>query len=323
MQVIFLGTSSAVPTVRRNTVSIVVKTSEGQLMFDCGEGTQRQMLYAGLNPMKLKAIFITHMHFDHIMGLIGLLMTMELLKRKEPLTIVGPEDLKKMLEFFERELYMNLNYELKYIHAEPGTVFELGEVQVQAERAIHSTESYSYKVIQGKKKRKFNVDKAKRLGIPRGLLWGRLQLGETIAFNGIEISPDEVCEPPEKPIVIGISGDTAYSDNLVKFFAGANLIIHESTFSSDLQDRAREMLHSTSTDAARVARESGSGYLVLYHFSERYREVEPLEKEARTIFERTIAAKDFMAIEILRNDIKVWQLKTKCAGEDADNKVGN
>ncbi len=322
MQVIFLGTSSAVPTVRRNTVSIVVKTSEGQLMFDCGEGTQRQMLYAGLNPMKLKAIFITHMHFDHTMGLIGLLMTMELLNRAEPLAIVGPKGLKKMLEFFERELYMNHNYELKYIAAEPGTVFELGEVKVQAERAIHSTESYSYKVIQSKKKRKFNVERARRLGIPQGPLWGRLQLGETVVFNGIEIRPDEVCEPPERPITVGISGDTAYSENLVKFFAGANLLIHESTFSSDLQDRAREMLHSTSTDAARVARQSGSSYLVIYHFSERYRDVEPLEKEARTIFERTIAARDFMKVEILGNDIKVEQLKSRCAGEDADNKVG-
>ncbi|MCL4343349.1 MAG: ribonuclease Z [Nitrososphaerota archaeon] len=322
MQAIFLGTSSAVPTAERNTVSIIVSTSEGQLMFDCGEGSQRQMLYAGLNPMKLKAVFITHMHFDHVMGLVGLMMTMGLLNRTEPLTVVGPRGLGKMIDFFERELYMNHKYELIFRSAEPGTVYEMGEVRVEAERAVHSTESYSYKVVQTKKKRKFHLEKARELGIPQGPLWGRLQVGETVEFNGRTIRPDEVCEPPAKPVSIGISGDTAYDDSLVRFFTGVNLLIYESTFSSELQDRAREMLHSTSTDAARVALKSGAGYLVIYHFSERYRDVKLLESEARAVFEKTTAARDFMKVEILENSIKVEQLQLRCAGKDADNKVG-
>lgn len=322
MQAIFLGTSSAVPTVERNTVSIVVSTSEGQFMFDCGEGSQRQMLYAGLNPMKLKAVFITHMHFDHIMGLVGLMMTMGLLNRTEPLTVVGPKGLGKMIKFFEHELYMNHEYELIFRIAEPGKVYEEGEVSVEAERALHSTESFSYKVVQTKKKRKFHIEKARELGIPQGPLWGRLQVGETVEFNGRTIRPEEVCEPPARPITVGISGDTAYSETLVRFFAGVTLLIHESTFSSELQDRAKEMLHSTSTDAARVALQAGAGYLVIYHFSERYRDVKLLENEARTVFEKTTAARDFMKIEILENSIKAEQLKLRCAGKDADNKVG-
>ncbi|MEM0123131.1 MAG: ribonuclease Z [Conexivisphaerales archaeon] len=322
MQAIFLGTSSAVPTVERNIVSIVVGTSEGQLMFDCGEGSQRQMLYADLNPMKLKAIFITHMHFDHIMGLVGLMMTMELLNRTEPLTIVGPSGLGKMLDFFERELYMNHRYELIFRSAEPGTVYKKGEVRVEAEKAMHSTESYSYKVVQIKKKRKFHTEKAIELGIPQGPLWGKLQMGETVEFNSRTIKPEEVCEPPARPITVGISGDTAPTDSLVEFFTGVNLLIYESTFSSDLQDRAREMLHSTSIDAAHVALKSGAGYLIIYHFSERYRDVKLLESEAKSVFEKTTAARDFMKVEILENSIKVEQLKLRCAGKDADNKVG-
>ncbi|MGC8661407.1 MAG: ribonuclease Z [Nitrososphaeria archaeon] len=322
MQAIFLGTSSAVPTVQRNTVSIVINTSEGQLMFDCGEGSQRQMLYAGLNPMKLKAVFITHMHFDHIMGLVGLLMTMGLLNRTKPLTVVGPKGLGKMINFFERELYMNHEYELIFRSAEPGKVYEEGEVSVEAERALHSTESFSYKVVHAKKKRKFHIERARELGIPQGPLWGKLQVGETVEYNGRTIRPEEVCEPPARPITVGISGDTAYSDSLVRFFAGVTLLIHESTFSSELQDRAKEMLHSTSTDAARVALEAGAGYLIIYHFSERYRDIKLLENEARSVFEKTTAARDFMKVEILENSIKAEQLKLRCAGKDADNKVG-
>ncbi|MGC8558278.1 MAG: ribonuclease Z, partial [Nitrososphaeria archaeon] len=261
MYAIFLGTSSAVPTVERNTASIVIDTTEGQLMFDCGEGTQRQMLYAKLNPIKLKAIFITHMHFDHIMGLVGLMMTMDLLNRSQPLTVIGPAGLKAMLDFFEQRLYMNHQYDIVYRMAMPGAVYESGEVSVEAHSAVHSTESYSYRVTQRKFKRKFHPEKAIALGIPQGPLWGRLQVGEEVVLNGKIIYPDQVCDPPTKPLSVGISGDTAYSEGLVKFFKGVDLLIHEATFSSELQERAGEMLHSTSIDAAHVAQRSGAGFL--------------------------------------------------------------
>lgn len=322
MYAIFLGTSSAVPTVERNTASIVLGTTEGQLMFDCGEGTQRQMLYAKLNPIKLKAIFITHMHFDHIMGLVGLMMTMDLLNRSEPLTVIGPAGLKEMLDFFEQRLYMNHQYDIVYRRAIPGAVYKLGEVIVEAGGAVHSTESYSYRITQRKFKRKFHPEKAIALGIPQGPLWGRLQVGEEVVLNGKIIYPDQVCDPPMKPLSVGISGDTAYSESLVKFFKGVDLLIHEATFSAELQGRASEMLHSTSIDAARVAQQSGAGFLAIYHFSERYKDVSMLEREARTVFEKTVAARDFMKIEILQNSIKVEIMKLRRAGEDADNKVG-
>jgi len=323
MHAIFLGTSSAAPTLERNTASVVLGTTEGQLMFDCGEGTQRQMLYAKLNPIKLKAIFITHMHFDHIMGLVGLLMTMDLLNRSEPLTVIGPAGLKEMLDFFEQRLYMNHQYDIVYRRAMPGTVYGSGEVSVEAESAVHSTESYSYRVTQRKFKRKFHPERAIALGIPQGPLWGRLQIGEEVVLNDKTIYPDQVCDPPAKPLSVGISGDTAYSENLVKFFKGVDLLIHEATFSAELQGRAAEMLHSTSIDAAHVAQQSGVGFLAIYHFSERYKDASMLEREARTVFEKTVAARDFMKIEILQNSIKVEMMKLRRAGEDADNKVGS
>ncbi len=312
MKIVFLGTSAAVPTRERNTVSIYIMTTNGAYLFDAGEGLQKQLQIAGLNPIKIKAVFISHMHFDHVLGLPGLLMTMALMNRKEKLTVVGTRKLFQFLKMFNKEFYMDLTFEVEFIEAHQGSVYKNKEIEVLAFPTVHSTESYAYRLFEHKLKRKFHPEKALELGIPRGPLWNKLQLGESIIINGKTIKPEMVSDPPPAPLSVSISGDTAYFEQLIEFFKGSDIIIHESTFSRELANKASEMLHSTSEQAAIVALRSGAKLLALYHFSERYKDVSYLEEEARKIFPNTVAAKDFMCIKIEDNDINVFNNINEC-----------
>ncbi|MGC8568654.1 MAG: ribonuclease Z [Nitrososphaeria archaeon] len=308
----FLGTSSAVPIKDRNTVAVYVSTTNGAYLFDAGEGVQRQMQHAGLNPNKIKAIFISHIHFDHALGLPGLLMTMALMTRREPLTIVGTRKLFEFLEILDRKFYMDLTYDVEFIEAKQGTVYRNREIEVSAFPTLHSTESFAFRLFEHKLKRRFHPEKAQELGIPRGPLWNRLQLGESVHFMGRTITPDMVSDPPPPPISVCVSGDTAYFEPLAEFFRGCDVLIHESTFSRDLKEKAAEMLHSTSEQAALIAQKAGARLLVLYHFSERYKDVSLLENEAKAIFPSTVAAKDFMCIKIEDNDLKIYENIQQC-----------
>jgi len=312
LKIVFLGTSAAVPTRERNTASIYIMTTNGAYLFDAGEGLQKQLQIAGLNPIKIKAVFISHMHFDHVLGLPGLLMTMALLNRKEKLTIVGTRKLFQFLKMFDKEFYMDLTFEIEFIEAHQGSVYRNKEIEVLAFPTIHSTESYAYRLFEYKLKRKFHPEKALELGIPKGPLWNKLQLGESIIVNGKRITPEMVSDSPPSPISVSITGDTAYFEQLIDFFKGTDVLIHESTFSRELTDKASEMLHSTTEQAATVALKSGAKLLVLYHFSERYKDVRLLEEEAKKIFPNTVAAKDFMCVKIEDNDINVIDNIEKC-----------
>ncbi|MFP3165947.1 MAG: ribonuclease Z [Nitrososphaeria archaeon] len=312
MKIVFLGTSAAVPTKERNTASIYITTTNGAYLFDAGEGLQKQLQIARLNPIKIKAVFISHIHFDHVLGLPGLLMTMALMNRKEPLTIVGTRKLFQFLKMFGEKFYMDLTFDVEFVEAHQGSVYENKEIKVTAFPTIHSTESYAYRIYEYKLKRKFYPEKALKLGIPRGPLWNKLQLGDSITLNGKKITPEMVSDPPPPPVSVSISGDTAYFDELIDFFKDSDVLIYESTFSKELVNKASEMLHSTSEQAALAALKSGIKLLVLYHFSERYKNAKLLEEEAKKIFPNTVAAKDFMCIKIEDNNISVIDNIEKC-----------
>jgi len=312
LKIIFLGTSAAVPTKERNTASIYIMTTNGAYLFDAGEGLQKQLQIAGLNPIKIKAVFITHIHFDHVLGLPGLLMTMALMNRKEKLTVVGTKKLFQFLKMFDKEFYMDLTFDVEFIEAHQGIVYKNKEIEVLAFPTIHSTESYAYRLFEYRLKRKFYPEKALELGVPRGPLWNKLQLGESVIINGRKITPEMVSDPPPLPVSVSVSGDTAYFEQLIEFFKGTDVLIHESTFSKELKDKASEMLHSTSEEAATVALKSGAKLLVLYHFSERYKDIRLLEEEAKRIFPNTVAAKDFTCVKIEDNNISIIDNIEKC-----------
>ena len=312
MKIVILGTSAAVPTKSRNTSSVYVQTTNGAYLFDAGEGVQKQMQIAGLNPIKLKAVFISHEHFDHILGLPGLLMTMALLNRKDPLTIVGTKKLFQFLQFLNKKMHMDLTYDVDFVEAHQGTVFKEKEIEVRAFPTLHSTESYAYRLFEYKLKRKFHPEKALELGVPRGPLWNKLQLGETVVVNGKLITPDMVSDSPPKPKSVSISGDTAYFEEIIDFYKESDVLIHESTFAKDLEQKASEMFHSTSVQAASIALKSSVKVLILYHFSERYVDERLLEEEAKQIFPNVYAAKDLMCIKIEDNDIKIFDNISKC-----------
>ena len=299
LKLVFLGTSAAIPTRDRWLPSIALVRNGEILLFDCGEGTQIRLLQNGLSIMKIKAIFITHMHGDHIFGLPGLIQTMNMYNRETPLTIVGPEKLTHFIKsIIELTLY-DPGFTIKLVKAgENKIVYETKEYMVKSFTVIHHGECYGYVFEEKPRPGKFNVEKALKLGIPRGPLWKMLQEGKTIEINGRIIRPEDVLGPPRKGRKIVYTGDTKPLDKLIEIAREADVLIHDSTFSSELRDRAVEQGHSTTYDAARIALEAKVKTLILTHFSSRYKDLSKLLEEAREVFPNTITAYDGMIHEI-------------------------
>jgi ribonuclease Z len=301
VRVIFLGTSGSVPTTKRGMPSLVVQREGELLMFDCGEGTQRQMIKAGLGFGRQMKIFISHMHSDHILGLPGLLQTMSMMGRVKPLQIYGPQALKDFLEHVIEMVVGELNYPLEIYSTSEGEVCRSSDYTIQAVETDHSIQNFSYAIVEHPRPGKFYREKALALGIPEGPLWKMLQKGRPITLgDGRVITPEDVLGPPRRGLKIVYSGDTRPSMKLVKLAANADLLIHEATFDEELKDKARIEGHSTIVDAAEIAKLANVSKLVVTHISARYSETEPLLEHARKIFSNTVIAEDFMEIVIQR-----------------------
>ena len=301
VKVIFLGTSGSVPTTKRGMPSLVVQREGELLMFDCGEGTQRQMIKAGLGFGRPMKIFISHMHSDHILGLPGLLQTMSMMGRVKPLQIYGPQALEDFLEHVIETIIGELNYPLEIYSTSEGETCRGSDYSIQAVETDHSIQNFSYAIVEYPRPGKFYREKALALGVPEGPLWKMLQKGKTITLeDGRVITPEDVLGPPRRGLKIVYSGDTRPSMKLVKLAANADLLIHEATFDEELKDKARIEGHSTIVDAAEIAKLANVSKLVVTHISARYSETEPLLEQARKIFSNTIIAEDFMEIVIQR-----------------------
>lgn len=299
MEVTFLGTSSAVHSKERNHPSIAIKAFGNTFLFDCGEGTQRQLLFTNVSPMKISKIFITHFHGDHILGLPGLLQSMSLNGRESELTVYGPKGLDKLKEAIYSLGYCAIDYPVEFIEIDTGIIEETEEYVIKAQRVRHNVPSLAYS-IEEKKKPRFLREKAVELGVPVGPDFGRLHNGEAVEVNGRIIKPEQVLGPPRKGIKITYSGDTRPCEDMVMFAKDSTLLIHESTFIQKESQNAEEYGHSTARDAALVARESGSEKLMITHISTRYGEeyAQIMLKEAREIFENTELARDYMEIPV-------------------------
>ncbi len=298
LTVTFLGTSSAAPTKSRGLPAIAIQREGEVILMDCGEGVQRQVMSAGIGLNRPTTILITHLHGDHVTGLLGLLQTMGMAQRSRPLTVVGPSALSKWLEVTSRLLNIGLTYRLQFVTAKAGAVFRTQDFDIKAARADHSVESYAYLVSERPRPGTFYPKKARRLGIPEGKLWSRLQKGRKVLLNGKTILPSQVVGPKRPGRSIGYSGDTRPSPRLARFFAGCDLLIFDSTYLERDRDKAVERKHSTAREAATLAKKAKVSRLVLTHFSARYQNASALVKEARGVFPSAIAAHDGMRVEV-------------------------
>lgn len=297
MEITFLGTSSAVHSYERNHPSIVIKAFGEVMMFDCGEGTQRQLIYAKISPMKISKIFITHYHGDHILGLPGLLQSMNFRGREKKLTIYGPKGLNKVINAIYNLGFTKIDFPIEFIEIGSEIVEKTKEYIIKSQEVKHQVPSLAYSIEELKKPR-FLREKAIDLGVPVGPDFGRLHNGEEVEINGKIIKPEQVLGPPRKGRKITYSGDSAPCEEMIELAQDSTVLIHESTYVNEDKDKAEEHFHSTSSDAACIAKESNSKRLILTHFSTRYQNTDQLLNEARKIFDKTETAEDLKKIEL-------------------------
>ncbi len=299
IQLVFLGTSSGAPTVQRGLSSIALIRGAELLLFDAGEGMQRNFIKAGLGMNKKMKIFITHMHADHCVGLLGLLQTMELQGREKSIDIYGEPRLEEFLRENMRIIGFRLTFDIivRKIEKE-GLIVRERDYQVSCCQAMHSVPSFAYCLEEFDRPGVFNVAEARRLGIPEGDLYSKLQRGEDIVYGGQTIRSSQVVGWPRKGRKIGISGDTRPTDRLARFFKDCDLLIFESTYSQDKLEKAMENGHSTAAEAATIAKKADVDKLLLTHFSARYDETSLLVKEASAIHYNVEAAEDLKVVRV-------------------------
>ena len=298
MKLVYLGTSAAAPTVERSLTCICLIRENEVLMFDAGEGAQISYLKAGLPWNKKMKIFVTHLHGDHCLGILGLLQTMSLQKRTESVEIYGPAGIEEFITVNIKVLNFGLPFPVFITIVEEGNVVSEKDYQVKCSDAQHGIPAFSYCFEEKEKPGVFYPEKAKELGIPEGKLWQELQNGNSIEINGKKIESSQVTGEKRPGKKLGISGDTRPTTKLEKFFKNCDYLSFDCTFSFDLQDRAIETNHSTAREAAELAKNADAKNLILTHFSARYNDESVLLNEAKQIHESVIAAKDLLEIEI-------------------------
>lgn len=308
MQITFLGTSSGVPTRSRNVSSVGFRLPQrAELwLFDCGEATQHQILRSDLKISQLTRIFITHLHGDHIYGLMGLLATCGLAGNAQHIDIYGPPKLDEYLKACGRTSSTHFSYPLQVHTVQPGIIYEDDEFIVSCDRLDHRVTTFGYRVVEKDKPGRFDVEKAKALGIPPGRIYGQLKRGEIVTLNdGRIINGVDLCSAPEVGRKLAYCTDTIYCDGAVSLAQDADVLIHEATFSHQDAELAFQRLHSTSTMAAQTALAAQVKLLIMTHFSPRYApgnhiELKDLLAEARAIFPNTEMAYDFLTYEVPR-----------------------
>ncbi|MFM7471849.1 MAG: ribonuclease Z [Nodosilinea sp.] len=313
MQITFLGTSSGVPTRSRNVSSVALRLPQrGEVwLFDCGEGTQHQFLRSEFKSSQIRRIFITHMHCDHIFGLMGLLASCGLAgNRQQCIDIYGPKPLGDYLQACRRYSHTHFTLPIQVHGVEPGVVFEDREYRVLCDRLEHRIPAYGYRVEERDRPGHFDVKRAEALGIPPGPIYGQLKHGLQVTLpNGRKVKGTDLCGPDLVGRKLVYCTDTIYCDRSVALAHQADVLIHEATFAHQDAGLAYERLHSTSTMAAQVALGAQVRQLIMTHFSPRYApgnnvQLSDLLTEAQAIFPSTTMAYDFMIYNILRQEEK-------------------
>ena len=298
MKLVFLGTAGAQPTENRGLSCICLEKDGEILMFDAGEGAQFSYLKSGLGWNKKMKIFVTHLHGDHCVGILGLLQTMTLQRRTEPIEIYGPDGIEEFIAANTKILKFGLSFPVMITSVTEEKIVDEKSYSVFSCRAEHSVLAFSYLFQEKDKAGRFNLEKAKQLGIPEGKLWSQLQNGQDVKVGDKIIKSSEILGEKRSGKKIGISGDTRPTKQLEKFFQNCDYLSFDSTFLDELKDKAVDTYHSTAKEAAILAKNANVKNLILTHFSARYKDESVLVKEAKTIHNSVIGAKDLLEIEI-------------------------
>jgi len=298
MKLVFLGTSAAQPTAKRGLSCICLEREGEILMFDAGESTQISYMKSGLGWNKKMKIFVTHLHGDHCVGILGLLQTMSMQNRTESLEIFGPKGIDEFLAANIKILNFGLSFSILITIVNEGTIYENNKFLIHAAKANHSITAFSYLFEEKDKPGRFNVEKAKELGIPEGELWNKLQNGEDITNNEKIIKPEQVLGKKRLGKKIGISGDTMPTKELEEFFRECDYLVFDSTFLDEEKQKAQDTCHSTAKQAAELGKNANVKNLILTHFSTRYKDEIGHKTEAEQIHNSVITAKDLLEVEI-------------------------
>lgn len=298
MEILFLGTGATLPSRKRNVSSTAVILDGHVLLFDCGEGTQRQMMVSGLSFMRIEWIAISHFHGDHVLGLPGLLQSMSLANRKGTLTFFGPRGTASFLEYLKGGGLIPSSFPITCIEMQDGSSANLGDYTIRSVDATHRTRALSFRVDGKMRPGRFYPRKAARLGVVAGPDFGNLQQGREITVMGRRVKPSDVMGPPRAGPSVGYAVDTRPNGRISRLMKHVDVLIFDSTFSSDLLRRARETGHSTAAEAASVARKVGAGRLYLDHISGRYEDPGEILREARSVFQKSFVARDFLRYRI-------------------------
>ena len=298
MKLVFLGTSAAQPTEKRGLSCICLEKEGEILMFDAGESAQISYMKSGLGWNKKMKLFVTHLHGDHCVGILGLLQTMSMQNRTESLEIFGPKGIDEFLAANIKILNFGLSFSILITIVNEGTIYENNKFLIHASKANHSITAFSYLFEEKDKPGRFNVEKAKELGIPEGELWNKLQNGIDVINNEKIIKPEQVLGKKRPGKKIGISGDTMPTKELEEFFNECDYLVFDSTFLDEEKQKAQDTCHSTAKQAAELAKKANVKNLILTHFSARYKDEIGHKTEAEQIHNSVITAKDLLEVEI-------------------------
>jgi ribonuclease Z len=299
LDILFLGTGAAVPSRDRTTSAVAVRSGRDIVLMDCGEGTQRQLMVSPFSFMKIGAILITHMHGDHVLGLPGLLQTMGLSGRKDPLTVYGPGGLESYVRPIMEATEGETGYGLEFVAVEDGGEYGIGGLTATAFSTDHSIESFGYVIREADAPGRLDRAKALSLGLEDGPDLARIKNGETV--KGIE--PSQVIGEPRRGLSMAYTGDTRPCPRIPEAAKGVDVLVHEATYMSSESKLAEEHAHSTVGQAARDAADAGARHLILTHISNRYKDRAGLEAEARALFPESYVAEDMRMYSVTRGSI--------------------
>ncbi|MBW3011097.1 ribonuclease Z [Candidatus Woesearchaeota archaeon] len=297
MEVIFLGTSSMVPTKERNQTSVLVKCRNYDILLDCGEGTQRQMKIKKITPHRIKKILISHWHGDHTLGLAGLMQTLGMSDYQGVLEVYGPKGTKKHIKALHDAFHFEVRLQLKIKECKTGKIFSDDDYEIYSAELDHGVVPCIGFAIQAKDKRRINVSAAKKLGIPDGPVLGKLQQGKAVEFKGKKINPKDVTYMVKGKKLAYVT-DTGLCNNAFKLAQDADLLISEATFKTDLEEKSYKAKHLTAKQAAQIASKSNVKQLIITHFSQRYKSTTEIEEDAKDYFKDVRAAFDFMKVKV-------------------------
>ena len=286
------------PTKGRNLPSVVARRENEVLMFDCGEGTQKQMVLSRIGFNKKMKIFITHMHGDHVLGLPGMLQSMSLLGRSKELDIYGPEGIRDFIESVNRTVQFQLVFPVRIHEVGPGTVLNEPYYEIKAVRGSHVIPCLSYGLVEKPRPGRFNPRKAQTLGVPKGPLWKKLQLGQDVKIGSRIVKSSDVVGSSRPGVKLVYATDTRPCSAVERLAANADLLIHDGSFDDSMRDKAKEYGHSTASEAAKLARQAKVKQLALMHISAMYNNPSVLLRQARKIHRKTVIASDLMVIEV-------------------------